>query len=55
MRNYKKESQWQNEKYELVRAFIDKKLGQDLKAKLKADGRTIASWMTENAERYLRG
>lgn len=55
MRNYKKESQWQNQKYELVKAYIDKELGQNLKTKLKKDGKSIASWMTENAERELRG
>lgn len=55
MRNYKKESQWQKQKYELVRAYIDKQIGIDLKAKLKKDGKTIAGWITENAIKEIKG
>ena len=55
MRNYKKESDWQNQKYELIKAYIDKELGQRFKAKLKSENKTITKWITENIEKELRG
>lgn len=55
MRNYKKESKWQSQKYELVKAYIDKQTGIELKAKLKKDGKTITSWITENAIKEIKG
>lgn len=54
-RNYAKESAWQKEKYTLVKAHIDKKLGEDLKEMLKLEGKSIASFITESAESYLKG
>ena len=46
-RDYKKEREWQ------FRANIDKELGAALREKLKKEGKTIASWVTENAKKYL--
>ena len=52
-RNFKKESEWAKSKYEEIRGKIDKKLGQDLKEKLKEENKSIASWITDNAKKYL--
>ena len=52
-RNYKKEREWQLKKYDQIRANIDKNLGTELRDKLKKDGKSIASWITENAKNYL--
>ena len=53
-RNYEKEREWQLKKYDQIRANIDKELGTKLRLKLKKENRTIASWITENAEGYLK-
>lgn len=53
-RNYKKENEWKKNKYEEVRANIDKEIGEELKKKLKSENKSIASWITENAKRYLK-
>lgn len=52
-RNYKKERKWQLTKYDQIRANIDINLGAALRKKLKENKKTIASWITENAEKYL--
>ena len=39
-------------KYEEVRANIDKELGMQLKEMLKNEGKTVAQWITENAKKY---
>ena len=52
-RDYKKEREWQLQKYDQIRANIDKELGAALREKLKKEGKTIASWVTENANKYL--
>lgn len=53
-RDYKKEREWQLQKYDQIRANIDKELGTALREKLKCEGTTIASWITENAKKYLK-
>ena len=53
-RNYEKERQWQLKKYDQIRANIDKDLGTELRLKLKKEGKSIASWVTENAKKYLK-
>lgn len=53
-RNYKKENEWAKQKYTRILADIDKDLGIELKEKLKNEGRSIASWITENAKKYLK-
>lgn len=53
-RNYKKEREWQLNKYDQIRANIDKELGTELRKKLKEDGKSIAGWITENAKKYLK-
>ena len=52
-RNYKKENEWKKNKYEEVRANIDKELGVQLKEILKNEGKTVAQWITENAKKYV--
>lgn len=52
-RNYKKERKWQLRKYNEIRANIDRKLGLQLRQKLKEEKKTIASWITEHAENYV--
>lgn len=54
MRDYKKETEWSKTKYTRILADIDKDLGNELKEKLKSDGKSIASWVTENAKKYLK-
>ena len=53
MRNYKKESAWAHEKYDEIRARIDKQLGMQLRQKLAKEDRTISSWITQNAKDYI--
>lgn len=53
MRNITKEKEWAKTKYERVMGDIDKELGIELKAKLKSENISIASWITENAKKYL--
>lgn len=53
MRNYKSENEWQKNKYDTIRAKIDKELGQKLRAKIRQENKTIASWIRENAKKYL--
>ena len=53
-RNYEKEREWQLKKYDQIRANIDKELGTELRNKLKEEGKSIASWVTENAKKYLK-
>lgn len=49
-RNYKKENEWAKQKYEHISCSIDKKIGQNLKAKLKKQNKSMANWITENAK-----
>lgn len=53
MRNYKKETEWRVKKYDEIRANIDKELGIKLRKKLEENHKTISSWITENAEKYV--
>ena len=48
-RNYEKEREWSKNKYVRILGDIDK----DLAEKLKKENRSIASWITENAKKYL--
>lgn len=54
MRNYKKEREWSNKKYDEIRANIDKELGTRLREKLKQEHKTIAQWVKENAEKEIK-
>lgn len=53
-RDYKKEREKAKERYTRILADIDKNLGDELKEKLKKENKTIASWITENAKKYLK-
>lgn len=53
-RNYEKERKWQLEKYDQIRANIEKELGLKLREKLQKENKSIASWVTENAKLYLK-
>lgn len=52
-RNIKKEYQWAKTKYVRISGSIDRKLGEELKKKLKEENKSIASWITDNAKKYL--
>ena len=52
MRNYKKEFEWQKERYIAIRALIEKDLALKLKKKLKEKNKTTAEWIRENAKKY---
>lgn len=54
MRDYKKEREKAKEKYTRILGDIDKKLGEELKQKLKEENISIASWIAENARKYLK-
>ena len=53
-RNTNKEYKWSKQKYTRILGDIDKELGEELKEKLKSENRSIASWITENAKKYLK-
>ncbi len=53
-RNIEKEYDWSKQKYEAIFARIEKRLGLELKQKLKNDGISTAEWITENAKKYLK-
>lgn len=53
-RNYENEKKWLKEKYSRIDARIDKELGNQLKAKLKENNISVSSWITQNAQLYLR-
>ena len=53
-RNYKKEREWAKTKYTRILGDIDKELADKLKNKLKEENKSIASWITENAKKYLK-
>ncbi len=53
-RDYQREMNWRKDKYTRIDCFIDKNLGEDLKEKLKKNHKSIAMWVTENAEEYLK-
>ena len=53
-RDTKKEYEWSKQKYTRILGDIDKELGDELKDKLKSEGKSIASWITENAKKYLK-
>ena len=52
-RDLKKEYNWRLKKYDEIRANIDKELGIQLRLKLKSENKSIASWITENAKKYI--
>ncbi len=53
-RNTKKEYEWSKQKYTRILGDIDKELGDALKEKLKSEGKSIASWITDCAKKYLK-
>lgn len=53
-RNTEKEYEWSKQKYETIFARIEKKLGLELKQKLKEENKSTAEWITENAKKYLK-
>lgn len=53
-RDTKKEYEWSKTKYTRILGDIDKDLGTELKRKLKEEGKSVASWITENAKKYLK-
>ena len=54
MRDYQKENEWRNSKYTIVKAYIDKELGQNFKDKLKKNNESISGWLREKAIEYLK-
>ena len=53
-RNYSKENEWRKTNYVRILDDIYKELGNELKDKLKQDGKTVSTWVTENAKKYLK-
>ena len=54
MRNYKKESKWQKEKYGVIKAYVDKDLATKFKEQLKKDNITIADFIKKAIKEYLK-
>lgn len=54
MRDYKKESDWQKKKYDIIKASIDKELGNELREKLKEDNMTISDFIKRCINDYLK-
>lgn len=54
MRNCKKEYKWRTEHYDVIKAEINKDLGAKFRQKLKEENKTIAGWMTESIEKYIK-
>lgn len=54
MRNYKKELAWKREKYDEIRANIDRELGLKLREKLKIKNMSIAEWIRKCAEEFIK-
>ena len=54
MRNYQKEQEWRKQRYDLIRAYIPKELGIQLRVKLKKENKSIANWISENIRKYLK-
>ena len=52
-RNIKKEKEWAKTKYTRILADVDKDLAAQLKLKLANEKKSIASWISENAKKYL--
>lgn len=52
-RNLKKEYEWSKNKYTRILGDIDKELAEKLKEQLKKENKSIASWITECAKKYL--
>lgn len=53
-RDTKAEYKWAKQKYTRILGDIDKELGDALKEKLKEDKKSVASWITDNAKKYLK-
>lgn len=53
-RNYEKERKWAKTKYTRILGDKDKELAEELKSKLKEENKSIASWITECAKKYLK-
>ncbi len=52
-RNYKKENEWQKNRYELISGRIEKETGKKLRIKLKKENLSVAKWIFQNATKYL--
>lgn len=53
-RDTKAEYKWAKQKYTRILGDIDKELGDALKEKLKQEKKSVASWITDNAKKYLK-
>ena len=53
-RNTKKEYEWSKQKYTRKHGDIDKELRDKIKEKLKNEEKSIASWITDCAKKYLK-
>lgn len=53
-RNYKKEKEWQKEKYSRIDIYIDKDLGNKFRTKLKEDNETLTGWVRKKIEEYIK-
>ncbi len=54
MRNYKKETKWQKEKYEKFESRINKELGLKFKEYLKSKNMTFADWLRKKIKEELK-
>ena len=52
-RNYKKEADWQKDKYARLSAFVDKEAAEKLKEYLAQNGTTYADWLREKIKETI--
>ena len=53
-RNYKKEAEWQKEKYKRIELKVDKQLGERFVHLIESQGISRNQWGTEQIKKYLQ-
>ncbi len=53
-RNYRKEAEWQKQKYKRIELRVDKKLGEEFIDLLESKGISRNDWGTEQIKRFLK-
>lgn len=54
MRNYKKETEWQKEKYKRIELRVEKELGEQFIELIEKQGISRNQWGTEQIKKYLK-
>ncbi len=54
-RDYKKEREWEQQKYTRLHTKISKETGERFKAKLESDNLKYTEWLMQQIDEYLKG